>query len=293
MMTTEGGTHAQRERASTVEVAGVAVVTGASSGIGAAAARALGARGWAVALAARRSDRLAQVARDVEEAGGQALIAPLDAAQGTAVLALRDRVMARFGVPDVIVNAAGAGRWLWMEDTSPADFERMLDAPLRAAWNTSHAFMADLLEAGAGVIVHVGSPASLAPWPGANGYTVARWGLRGLHEALRQDLHGTGVRTCHVVFGEVTSDYFLANPDSQQHIPRVARLIPVISPERAASVILRVIDRPRAQVFHPRVLGLMQAANRCAPGLVRTLARQSGRQREGGAGPLAGAAAVD
>jgi uncharacterized protein len=155
--------HLQPGGAPVVEVTGVAVVTGASSGIGAATARALGAQGWAVALAARRSDRLAQVARDVEEAGGQALIAPLDAAQGTAVLALRDRVLARFGVPDVIVNAAGAGRWLWMEDTPPADFETMLGAPLRAAWNTSHAFMADMLSAGAGVIVHVGSPASLVP----------------------------------------------------------------------------------------------------------------------------------
>jgi uncharacterized protein len=258
---------------------GVAVITGASSGIGAATALELARRGWAVALVARRADRLTAVAAEVRSLGGHALTAAIDAGDAAAVLAMRDRVIARFGVPDAIVNSAGGGAWRWMEDTSPREFDAMLAAPLRAAWNTTHAFMADLIGAGRGVIVHVGSPASLAPWPGATGYTVARWGLRGLHEALRQDLVGTGVHSCHVLFGEVTSDYFVANPDTHQHIPRVARIIPVISPERAATIVVRTIDRPRRQVFHPWVLGLLQVANRISPRLVALLARRTGRQR--------------
>lgn len=258
---------------------GVAVITGASSGIGAATALALARRGWALALVARRADRLSAVAAEVRALGGHALTAAIDAGDAPAVLAMRDRVIARFGVPDAIVNSAGGGSWRWMEDTAPREFDAMLAAPLRAAWNTTHAFMADLVGAGRGVIVHVGSPASLAPWPGATGYTVSRWGLRGLHEALRQDLAGTGVRTCHVLFGEVTSEYFIANPDSQQHIPRIARLIPVISSERAATIVVRTIDRPRTQVFHPWVLAVLQAANRISPRLVALIARRTGRQR--------------
>jgi NADP-dependent 3-hydroxy acid dehydrogenase YdfG len=258
---------------------GVAVITGASSGIGAATALALARRGWALALVARRQERLSQVAAEVRRLGGHALTAAIDASDAPAVLALRDRTIARFGVPDAIVNSAGGGRWRWMEDTSAEELESMLDAPFRAAWHTTRAFLPDLLAAGRGVVVHVGSPGSLAAWPGATGYTTSRWALRGLHEALRQDLAGTGVRTCHVLFGEVTSEYFVANPDSQQHIPRVARIIPVISPERAAAVVVRTIDRPRAQVFHPWVLGLLQVANRLAPGLVALLARRTGRQR--------------
>jgi NADP-dependent 3-hydroxy acid dehydrogenase YdfG len=257
----------------------VIVVTGASAGIGAATARALGARGTAVVLVARRADRLAAVAAEVEAAGGRALVAALDAADGAAVLALRDRVHAELGPVAAVVNSAGAGTWRWIEDTPPDAFERMLDAPLRAAWNATHAFLPDLLAAGRGVVVHVGSPASLAPWPGATGYTVARWGLRGLHEALRQDLRGTGVRSCHLLLGEVTSEYFTANPDSHQHIPRVARVIRTIAPEEAARAVLRCLDRPRAQVFHPRMLGAMQALNRLAPGLVAAAARWSGRRR--------------
>ena len=257
----------------------VAVVTGASSGIGAATARLLGSRGWSVVLVARRADRLAEVAADVTAAGGRALVEPLDAADGEAVDAMAARVVASVGTPDAIVNSAGAGVWRWMEDTSHADLASMLGAPFLAAWNVTHAFMPQLLASGRGVVVHVGSPASVAPWPGATGYTTSRWALRGLHEALRQDLHGTGVQTCHVLFGEVSSEYFDANPDTHEHIPRVGRLIPTITPERAAEVIARTIDRPRAQVFDPPMLAAMQAANRIAPRLVALLARRTGRRR--------------
>ena len=257
----------------------VAVVTGASSGIGAASARLLGASGWTVVLIARRADRLADVARDVEGAGGRALVEPLDAADADAVDAMAARVLDAVGVPDVIVNSAGAGVWRWMEDTSHDELASMLGAPFLAAWNVTHAFMPALLARGSGVIVHVGSPASLAPWPGATGYTTSRWALRGLHEALRQDLAGTGVRTCHVLFGEVSSEYFDANPDTHEHIPRVGRIIPTITPERAARVVVRTIGRPRTQVFDPPMLAVVQLANRLSPGLVALLARRTGRQR--------------
>ena len=257
----------------------VAVVTGASAGIGAATARALGARGWTVVLVARRAERLAAVAAEVGAAGGTAVVAPLDAADGPAVDTMAARVLDELGAPDVIVNSAGAGVWRWLEDTGHDDLAGMLGAPFLAAWNVTRAFMPALLARRRGVVVHVGSPASLAPWPGATGYTTSRWALRGLHEALRQDLAGTGVRSCHVLFGEVSSEYFDANPDSHQHIPRVGRLIPVITPERAARIVLRTIDRPRAQVFDPPMLAALQVANRISPRLVALVARRTGRRR--------------
>ncbi len=259
--------------------AGCAVITGASSGIGAATARRLGAQGWTVVLVARRADRLRALAQDVAASGGTALVEPLDAADGPAVDAMAERILATAGTPDVIVNSAGAGVWRWMEDTSHDEFAAMLGAPFLAAWNVTRAFLPQLLVRGSGVIIHVGSPASVAPWPGATGYTTSRWALRGLHEALRQDLAGTGVHSCHVLFGEVASEYFTANPNTHEHIPKVGRLIPVISPERAAKVIVRTMQRPRPQVFDPPMLAVMQGANRVVPGLVALLARRTGRQR--------------
>lgn len=257
----------------------VAVVTGASSGIGAATARLLGSQGWTVVLVARRAERLTAVAVDVEAAGGRAVVEPLDAADGAAVDAMAARVLADVGVPDAVVNSAGAGVWRWMEDTPHDELAAMLGAPFLAAWNVTRAFLPALLARGRGVVVHVGSPASVAPWPGATGYTTSRWALRGLHEALRQDLAGTGVASCHVLFGEVASEYFIANPDTHEHIPRVGRLIPTITPERAARVVVRAIGRPRPQVFDPPMLAVMQVANRLSPRLVALVARRTGRRR--------------
>ncbi len=258
----------------------VAVVTGASSGIGAATARLLGTRGWTVVLVARRADRLKDVAADVEAAGGRAHVEPLDAADPEAVDVMAARVLATLGTPHAVVSSAGAGVWRWLEDTTHDELARLMGAPFLAAWNVTHAFLPGMIARGSGVLVHVGSPASVAPWPGATGYTVSRWALRGLNEALRQDLAGTGVRSCHVLFGEVSSEYFTANPDTHEHIPRVGRLIPTITPERAAAVVVRTIDRPRTQVFAPPMLALMQAANRISPGLVALLARRTGRRRD-------------
>ena len=229
----------------------LAVITGASSGIGAATAEALGALGWRVVLVARREDRLREVAERVSRFGGEAVVEPLDAGQAAAVAAMADRVRSCYGVPGVLVNAAGAGEWRWLEDTPPADMERMLDAPFRAAYHLTHAFMADLLAQRAGVVVHVGRRRRCCRgrhrWP----TTCSRWALRGLHESLSQDLVGTGVHTCHVLFGEVSSEYFDVNPGSHEHIPTVAAPIGLSTPGECAEVIVRTIHRPRREVFPP------------------------------------------
>jgi short-subunit dehydrogenase len=138
--------------------------------------------------------------------------------------------------------------------------------------------MADMLAAGRGQFIHIGSPASLMPWPGATGYTASRWALRGLHEALCMDLAGTGITSSMIYFGEVSSEYFEANPDSHQHIPAIGGWIPVSSPERCAEIVLGVVRRPRRVVFHPFQLRLMWWLARLSPGPTRWLIARTGRR---------------
>jgi short-subunit dehydrogenase len=138
--------------------------------------------------------------------------------------------------------------------------------------------MADLLADGGGSVIHIGSPASLMPWPGATAYTASRWALRGLHEALCMDLAGTGVTSSLVYFGEVSSEYFEANPDSRQHIPAIGGWIPVTSPGRCAEVILGVVRRPRRVVFYPFALRLMWWSAKFAPAPTRWLIARTGRR---------------
>jgi NADP-dependent 3-hydroxy acid dehydrogenase YdfG len=256
----------------------IAVVTGASSGIGAATARALAAGGWRVVLVARRADRLEALADELSATGGEARPEPLDAADGTAVDAMADRVRAAWGEPELVVNSAGAGLWRFLEETTAEQVDTMIGAPYLAAAHTSRAFLGAMIAAGRGLLVHVGSPASVIPWPGAATYTASRWALRGLHEALIQDLRGTGVASSLVYFGEVSSAYFEANPGSQEHIPRLGRWIPVTTPERCAEVILRVVRHPRRVAYHPVALRLMAWTAAVAPGPVRWLIARTGRR---------------
>ena len=258
----------------------MAVVTGASSGIGRATALALVEEGWRVVVIARRRERLEELAREARPApGGAILVEPLDASDGAAVLAMARRVRDAEGAPSVIVNSAGAGAWRYIEDTPPDAAERMMGAPFKAAYNITHAFMRGMLDRERGVIIHVGSPASIMPWAGATAYVCSRWALRGLHEALTLDLHGTGVHSCHVLFGKVSSEYFQANADSEQHIPTLARIIPESTPETCAQVLLDVIRHPRRDVFHPPMLRALDLIHHAAPGLFRQLVIRTGRQR--------------
>jgi len=256
----------------------IAVVTGASSGIGAATAKALAAEGWRVVLVARRAARLAELVEEISAAGGEAIAEPLDAADGGAVMAMAGRVLAAWGAPSLVVNSAGAGVWRFLEETSPEQIVEMMGAPYFAAANTSRAFIAPMLAAGRGHLVHIGSPASVMPWPGATAYTASRWALRGLHEALHVDLVGTGVHTSMVYLGEVSSEYFEANPGSHEHVPKIGSWIPVSTPERCAKVILGVVRRPRRVVFYPFALRLMAWMAAISPGPTRRLIARTGRR---------------
>jgi NADP-dependent 3-hydroxy acid dehydrogenase YdfG len=256
----------------------IAVITGASSGIGAATASALAGRGWRVVLAARRAERIDSLAEAITGAGGQSMAAALDCGDGAAVDAMAERVRSAWGAPTLVVNSAGAGIWRFLEETSAAEIDAMAGAPYLAAAHVSRSFLGDMIAAGRGHLIHIGSPASIIPWPGATAYTASRWALRGLHEALVQDLRGTNVRSSLVYFGEVSSEYFEANPGSHEHIPRLGTVIPVTTPERCAGVVLDVVRRPRSVVFHPFSLRMMAWTAAILPRPTRWLIARTGRR---------------
>lgn len=251
----------------------VALITGASSGIGEACARRFVAAGYRVCLIARSADKLAVLAAEL---GEQARAYPCDGADGEAVLARVAEIRSDVGTVDVVVNSAGSGAWKRVEETPPSEAVDMIGAPYLAAFNTSHAVLPDMLARGAGVLIHVGSPASLVPWPASAGYAASRWALRGLNEALNMDLHGSGVRSCHVVFGRVDSPYFTTNAHAEERMPGIGGIVRTIPPAECADVLLRVAARPRREVYHPFMLRLNFWLYQLAPWLTRWLLRTTG-----------------
>lgn len=256
----------------------LAIVTGASSGIGRATALRFARGGFVVVAVARTRSALEALAAEAQP--GSIVIEACDAGNGDDVSALAARVLGSRGVPDVIVNSAGLGSWKYLEDTTPSELATMMGAPFFAAAHVTGAFLGAMIERGRGVVLHVGSPASVQPWPGATAYTASRFALRGLHESLRVDLVGTGVSSSHVIFGEVTSPYFENNPASYEHIPRIARLVPKMTPEQCAAVLWSTAQHPRAEVFEPFLLRAIFWVQRVAPSLVRALVVKTGRTRE-------------
>jgi len=252
------------------------LITGASSGIGAATARVMCRRGARVVLVARSADKLDAL---VAELGDRAAAYECDAGDHRAVGVMAERVRAEHGVPDLVVNCAGAGRWLSIEETDPEEFLTMAAAPYLAAFLVTRAFVEGMLVRGSGWVVNVDSPASVIPWPGAVGYVSARWALRGFDAGLRADLRHSGIGVTRMVPGKVSSDYFLHNPGSEQRIPAIARLVPTLTPEKAAEAICRAVERGRREAIVPSMLRVFFWSERLLPRLTEWLAWRTGARR--------------
>lgn len=255
------------------------LITGASSGIGAATARAVAHKRAIPILLARTRPKLQAVAEQIAADGGQAHVYAVDCGDGEAVAEVARQVQADLGTPDVIVNNAGAGRHLFFEETEPDELDAMLAAPFYAAVYVTRAFLPGMIDRGSGYIVGVNAPIAYAPWQGAAGYAISRWALRGFLEVLRADLRGTGVAAGQVVLGKVASDYWEHNPGSEEALPRLARTTRALTPEEVAATIVRAIEREKRVSFRPLLLRQMIFLSRLSPRLVEWAIAITGRTR--------------
>lgn len=178
-----------------------AVVTGASSGIGAATARALAAEGFAVICAARRSDRIEELAREID---GTAVTCDVTSAESVAGLA-----EAVGGSLHVLVNnAGGAFGFEPVEQADPDDWSRMYDVNVLGLLRVTQALLPALRASGDGVIVNVGSTAGRIAYEGGAGYTAAKHGTQVVTETLRLELVGEPIRISEIAPGMVRTEGF-------------------------------------------------------------------------------------
>jgi short-subunit dehydrogenase len=252
----------------------LAVVTGASRGIGAATAIALAEKGARVVLIARSQQDLEQVAAQIRAKGGEAHVFAGDLADAGATVMLAEAILQAHGAPDLLINNAGAGRWLFAEETPVGEEDIMIALPYLAAFRLCRVFLPGMLARRSGMILNVNSPVSVMAWSGATGYAASRWALRGLSEALKADLQGTGLRVCEVVLGETSSNYFEANPGAHERLPAIAKLLPVLTPAQAAEHILRAVRRNRRTMTAPFLLAVTRFFLWLTPGLVKAIVRK-------------------
>ena len=253
------------------------LITGASRGIGAAVAIEAAKKGAKrVVLLARTQEDMNKVAEKVKALGAEAVIYAVDLASPESTRLTIEKVISDGNLPDILVNNAGAGRWLFLQETSMEEADFMMQLPFGAALRVTTLLLPAFVKRRTGHILNVGSPASLVPWPGSTAYTASRWGLRGLADALQTDFRGTGIGVTNFVAGEVTSNYFEANPGSHERIPAIAKIIPVMSPEKAAQHIIFAIEKNKRTYFVPLMLRLIYWSYSITPGLVRWLVWKTG-----------------
>lgn len=186
---------------------GTVIVTGASSGIGAATAVALGELGWHVALGARRVDRLEEVAKRVEAAGGRAFVHSLDVGRADSIDAFHDAAAKALGPLDVLVNNAGFSSLARLHEADPAVLEEELRVNLLGPMLLSRRVLPGMLERRRGDILFVSSENAIHPRPYQPAYTAAKAGLEGLARVIAMETDGTGVRSIVVRVGPTGSEF--------------------------------------------------------------------------------------
>jgi short-subunit dehydrogenase len=260
--------HGISDEGQTMDLPPVILITGASSGIGAATARLFGQSGYRVILAARRQDRLNSLAEEIDKNGGEALVVPTDLCRLDDIQALVARSLEEFAQIDILFNNAGFGRLDWLEYLDPlADIEPQLQTNLHGTIQLTRAVLPHMISRRKGQIIMMGSLASLIGTPTYTIYAASKFGLRGFTQALRREVHIYGIQVSAVYPGGVTTEFnehAKINRKTGTTTPPGLRL----SSEQVAREVQQLTRRPKRSLVLPRVMWVVVWLNRLFPSLV-------------------------
>lgn len=226
----------------------VVFVTGASSGIGRACARAFAAEGARLLLAARRIDRLEALAPELAAAGApEVRTVPLDVRDAGAVARAIDTLPPAWKEIEILVANAGLSRGLdGLHEGSLDDWNEMIDTNVKGVLHVDRAVVPLMVARGRGTVIHLGSIAGRQVYPGGNVYCASKHAVRAINEGLRLDLLGTGVRVATVDPGMVGETEFslVRFHGDEPRASAVYRGLRPLLPEDVAEVVVFVATRP-------------------------------------------------
>jgi NADP-dependent 3-hydroxy acid dehydrogenase YdfG len=229
----------------------VALVTGASAGIGEAAALALAAAGATVAVVARREDRLKALVQKIEAADGKAIALPGDVASEAVAKGAVAEALQRLGRLDILVNSAGLIQSGNVENSDTAHWRQLLEVNLLASLYTSQAAITAMRAQGGGDIINISSTAGRRASGAFPAYSASKFGLTAMNEAMRQEVGRYGIRVCIIEPGATATEVAegIADPAvrsaMRQHISKDGALLPQ---DVAAAIIFVLSLPPRANI---------------------------------------------
>lgn len=201
----------------------VALITGASSGLGRAAARAFAEAGATVVLLARSQEDLEQVAQEIRSSDQKVLAVPTDLVDEAQTLDAVRRALDSYGQVDILVSAAGTDVPSPVADLAGSDWDRVLAVNLRAPFLLAKAVFPHMAQRGAGTIINVSSVAGRRGWANASAYCASKFGLTGFTQALAAEGKPHGIRACIVYPGAMATRWGSWSPAERHHADDAAR----------------------------------------------------------------------
>jgi NADP-dependent 3-hydroxy acid dehydrogenase YdfG len=239
----------------------VAIITGASSGIGEATARHLAHEGAAVVLAARREDRLKDLEAEIEDAGGKALVVPTDVTDRAACQNLIDRAVEAFGQIDILVKNAGLMPLSLVDKVKLDEWEKMVDVNVKGVLFCTAAAIPHMTEQKRGDIVNVSSVAGRRVFQGGAVYCATKYAVRAFSEGLRQELGPKyGIRVVCIEPGAVATELTdtITDEDVLKRFGKM-NITPLESDDIARGILHAVTAPQRATTFEMLILPTDQA----------------------------------
>lgn len=224
----------------------VAIVTGASAGIGEATAIALAAEGAKVAIVARRADRLNDLAHRITASGGEVLAIVADITDDAQIQTLVNQTKTAWGQIDILVNNAGIALVGEIAKSDPADWRRMIDLNVVALMNVTHAVLPILQAQGSGHIVNISSVAGRTIRVGIGGYNATKWAVNAFSEALRQEVSKQNIRVTVIEPGMVNTeiDSHITEVGARQRSEELRKSITPLESEDIAAAIVYAVTQP-------------------------------------------------
>ncbi len=250
---------------------GVILITGASSGIGAATARRFGRAGYRVILAARRQERLNSLANEINAYGTETLVVPTDMGHFEDIRHLAAASLEKFSQIDILFNNAGFGRLDWLENLEAMkDIETQIQTNLIGSIQLTRELLPHMIAHKQGQIINMGSLASLIGTPTYTVYAASKFGLRGFTQALRRETSVYGIKVTGVYPGGVATEFnqhAKINRKTGATTPPRLRL----SAEQVAQEVFQLTKRPKRSLVLPRIMWIVVWMNSLFPGLVDRL----------------------
>jgi NADP-dependent 3-hydroxy acid dehydrogenase YdfG len=224
----------------------VALVTGASSGIGDATARALAAAGADVVVTARRVDRLDALVKELEKEGVKAHAIAADLLKDADNKRIVTETEEKFGRLDILVNNAGVMLLSPVADSNPDDWRRMLELNVLAMMISSQAALPGMKKRGGGDIINISSTAGRTANPAGAGYSATKFGVVAFSEALRREVQKDKIRICVIEPGLVATELrdHIPDPATKKFIDSWAETLRQLQPEDIANAVVYVTSQP-------------------------------------------------